>query len=90
MEIRRGTRLPKPSRETNFSGANGGRDVLIFPVQLTMSRIGNLTRLILTLAIICATIHTYCSFMLALSAECGSTGYGCVQDILFICFLSTL
>ena len=44
------TGLPNPSRETKFSGANGGRKIFIFPVQLTTSRIGNLTRLILTLA----------------------------------------
>ena len=34
------------SRETKFSGANGDREILIFPVQLTTSRIPNLTRLI--------------------------------------------
>ena len=39
-----------PSRETKFSVANGDREIFIFPVQLTTSRIGNLTRLILTLA----------------------------------------
>ena len=52
--------LPNPSRETKLSGANGDREKIIFPVQLTTSRIGNLTRLILTLAI-CDdhTIHTY-------------------------------
>ena len=33
------------------SGANGDREILIFLVQLTTSRIGNLTRLILALAI---------------------------------------
>ena len=38
--------LSKPSRETKFSGANGNREILIFPVQLITSRIGNLTRLI--------------------------------------------
>ena len=38
-----------PSRETKFSGANGGMEIIIFPVQLTTSRIGNLTRLILIL-----------------------------------------
>ena len=43
--------LPNPSRETKFSGANGEREILIFPVQLTTSRIGTLTRLILALAI---------------------------------------
>ena len=35
--------MPNPSRETEFSGANGDREILIFPVQLTASRIGNLT-----------------------------------------------
>ena len=45
--------------ETKISGADGDREMLIFPVQVTTSRIGNLTRLILTLAI-CVTIHTYC------------------------------
>ena len=45
----RGTGMPNPSRETKFSGANGDRGILIFPVQLTTSRIGNLTRLILFL-----------------------------------------
>ena len=38
-----------PSRESKFSGANGDREVLIFPLQLTTSKIGNLTRLIHTL-----------------------------------------
>ena len=47
-----------PSRETKFSGASTDRQILISPVQLTTSRIGNLTRLIHTLAI-CETIHTY-------------------------------
>ena len=35
-----------PSRETKFSGANAYRHTSIFPVQLTTSRVGNLTRLI--------------------------------------------
>ena len=39
------------SRETNFSGANGDREILIFLVHLTTSRIGKLARLIHTLAI---------------------------------------
>ena len=34
--------MPKPSRETKFSGANVDREIFIFPVQLTTSRIGNL------------------------------------------------
>ena len=50
--------LPNPSRETKFSGANADREVFVFPVQLTTSRIGNLTRLIHTFAL-CVTIHTY-------------------------------
>ena len=43
---RDGTVLPNSSRETKFSGgANADREILIiFPVQLTTSRIGNLTR----------------------------------------------
>ena len=44
-----GTAEPVPRDQ--FSGANGDREILIFPVRLTPSRIGNLTRLILTLAI---------------------------------------
>ena len=43
--------LPNPSREAKFSGANGDREISIFPVQLTTSRIGNLSRLILALAL---------------------------------------
>ena len=34
---------PNSFRETKFSGGNGDREILIFPVQLTTSRIGNLT-----------------------------------------------
>ena len=37
--------------ETKFSGTNADREIFIFPFQLTTSRIGNLTRLIHTLAI---------------------------------------
>ena len=55
--MRDGT-LPKPSREAKFSGANGDREMLIFPVQLTTSRIGNLTQLIHTLLCV-MTIHTH-------------------------------
>ena len=50
--------LPNPSRETKFSGANRDREIFLFPVQLTTSRIGNLTRLILLLLYV-MTIHTY-------------------------------
>ena len=35
-----------PSRETKLSGAYGNSRILIFPLQLTTSRIGNLTLLI--------------------------------------------
>ena len=40
-------------------GANGDREVFIFPVQLTTSRIDNLTRLILTLLAICDGHNRY-------------------------------
>ena len=49
-------RLANTSREAKFSGVNADREMSIFPVQLTTSRLGNLTRLIHTLAI-CVTIH---------------------------------
>ena len=39
----------EPARENKFSGANGDKGMSIFPVQLTTSRIGNLTRSIHTL-----------------------------------------
>ena len=48
---------PNPSRETKFPGANGDREMSNLPVQLTTSRIGNLTQLILTLLNV-MTIHT--------------------------------
>ena len=44
--------------ETKFSGTHGDKGIFIFPVQLTTSRIGNLTRLIHTLLYV-MTIHTY-------------------------------
>ena len=50
--------LPNPSRETKVLGANRDKKILIFPVQLTTSKIGNLTGLILTFAIYYVTIHT--------------------------------
>ena len=49
--------LPNPSHETKFSGANGDREMFIFAVRLTSSRIGHLTRLILTRDI--CDDHTY-------------------------------
>ena len=46
----------EPVSRDEISGANADREIFIFPVQLTTCRVGNLTRLILTLAI-CVTIH---------------------------------
>ena len=43
------TGRPNPSCETKFSGANVDREIFIFPVQLTTSRIVSLTWLIQTL-----------------------------------------
>ena len=54
--------LPNPSRETKFSGANADREIFVFPVQLTTSRIGSLIRLIHTLAI-CVTIHNIWTYL---------------------------
>ena len=54
----RGTGRLNPSRETKFSGTHGDRRIFISPVQLTTSRIGNLTRLIHTLLYV-MTIHAY-------------------------------
>ncbi|CAM9323914.1 unnamed protein product, partial [Ascophyllum nodosum] len=48
----------EPARETKFSGANGHREMLIFAVQLTTSRIDNLAWLIHTLLHV-MTMHTY-------------------------------
>ena len=65
-------RLPNPSSETKFSGANGDRELFIFPVQLTTNRIGNFTRLIHILAI-CVTIHTI-HIRFCLDVSCYSEG----------------
>ena len=48
----------EPSRETKFSGTHVDKGILFFSVQLTPSRIGNLTRLIHTLLYV-MTIHAY-------------------------------
>ena len=45
--------------QTKFAGTNEDIEILIFPIQLNTSRIGNLTRLVLTLAI-CVTIPGVC------------------------------
>ena len=44
---------------SNSQGANRDREILIFPVQLTTNRIGNFTRLILTLVLYVMIIHAY-------------------------------
>ena len=51
--------LPNPSRKTIFQGTSRDMEILMFSVQPTTSRIGDLTRLILTL-VICDVpyIHT--------------------------------
>ena len=48
------------SRETIFSSANGDKEILIFPVQLTTSRIGNLTRLIHTPLYVMTILNIFC------------------------------
>ena len=59
-------------QETKFSGANNAdREISIFPVHLTTtSRICNLTRLILTLAICDMCDHTYIHFVLSQLMTC--------------------
>ena len=47
---------PNLSCEAKFSGPNGDREISIFPVQLTTSRIGDLTRLIYDLLYV-MTMH---------------------------------
>ena len=56
--LTRDGRRPNPFRETKFSGANGDREIYIFSVQLTTSKIGNLTRLLHTLLHV-MTLNTY-------------------------------
>ena len=48
----------EPVSRNQLLGANGDKGIFIFPVQLTTSRIGNLTRLIHTLLYV-MTMHTY-------------------------------
>ena len=66
MEMSRLTRdgTVEPGSRDQFSGTHGNRGILVFPVQLTTSRIGNLTRLIHTLLCvmtihICVATHTH-------------------------------
>ena len=49
MSMYSGTERPNLSRETKFSGVDGDREIFIFPVQLTTSRIGSHYRLVHTL-----------------------------------------
>ena len=60
MEMNRLTRdgTAEPVSRDQFLTRERGQGNTHFSVQLTTSRIGNLTRLIHTLAI-CVTIHTY-------------------------------
>ena len=51
-------RTAEPVSRDQLLGANADREMFISPVQLTPSRIGNLTRLIHTLAICVMTINT--------------------------------
>ena len=53
----RGKGLPNPSRETKCSRVNADGEIFIFLVLLTTCRIGNLTRLIHTLAISNTCFH---------------------------------
>ena len=50
--------MSRKAEHLSTTNTNADRGILIFSVQLATSRIGNLTRLIHTLAI-CVTIHTY-------------------------------
>ena len=72
--------LPNPSREAKFSGANAGREILIFPAQLTTTMIGNLTRLTHSF-VICVTIHTYIYFDLEQVLDYVSLGSLLAQEL---------
>ena len=74
----RGTGLPNPSRKTKFSGANGESEVLVFPVQLTTIRIGNLARLIHTLL---CNYHTHTYTVCSPSAYCSRAARGAFSRI---------
>ena len=70
MEMSRLTRdrTADPSRKTKFLGANGDREKIISPVQLTTCRVGNLTGLILTVAI--CDDHTYIPYIRTPAGSC--------------------
>ena len=64
------------SCKTKVSGANGVREIILFPVQLTTRRIGNLTRLILTLALCGDHTHVPSTAIGAVPSLSGqATGY---------------
>ena len=71
---------PNPSRVTKFSGANGDREKFIFPVELTTSRVGNLTRLIHTMLQV-MSIHTHASTCQCMYAFMLITGHVCVYVV---------
>ena len=81
-----------PSRETKFSGTHGDRGILIFPVQLTTSRIGNLTRLTHTLLYVMTIIHTYIELHTYILSVCYIPGsillYFSFYFVVFAWFLS--
>ena len=63
--------LPNPSRGTKPSGTNGDdREILFFRIQLTTSRIGKFSRLILALAICDDHTHMY-RYTMYCQTECG-------------------
>ena len=66
MEMSKLTRdgTAEPVSRDQFSGTNGDREILFFAVQLTTSRIGNLTRLMITLAIQVASSSCACVSLL--------------------------
>ena len=81
----RGTGPPNPSREAKFSGANGDRGILFFPVQLTTSKIGKLTRSILIPLAICDDDdHTYLYLLRVLArslrTSTSTTMYKCLYQ----------
>ena len=55
--------IGEPASRDKFSGANADREIYVFLFSLTTCRIGNLTRLIHTLAI-CVAIHTHYCFII--------------------------
>ena len=58
----------EPVSRDQFFRREGDRDILIFPVRLTARRIGNLTRLIHTLAI--CDDHTYVHINYTIRPSC--------------------